>query len=68
MGVLPKIQSKGVLVEPIEPKKSQREDKKHVCERFLKRGNDPVASNYEEMELKPIKGNDLVIIPNADIA
>jgi len=50
MGILPKIESKAVLVEAVvEPKKSQRgAEKKHVCERFLKRGNDPVASNYDE--------------------
>lgn len=32
----------------------------------MKRGNEPVASNYEEMELHPMKANDLVIIPNAE--
>jgi hypothetical protein len=30
------------------------------------RGNDPVASNYEEKEMQHLKPNDLVIIPSIE--
>jgi hypothetical protein len=66
MGILPKIESKSMLVETVSPPAKPAPEEKKVCERFLKRGNEPVASNYEEVELKPIKANDLVIIPNAE--
>jgi hypothetical protein len=40
MGILPKIESKSLLIA-LDPIKSQREEKK-VCQRFMKRGNEPV--------------------------
>jgi hypothetical protein len=41
MGILPKIESKGTLIDHVDPKTLR--DEKKVCERFMKRGNDPVA-------------------------
>jgi N-methylhydantoinase B/oxoprolinase/acetone carboxylase alpha subunit len=50
-----------MMVEPVESKNSRCGK---VCERFMKRGNEPVNSNYDEQDFKPIKANDLIIIPN----
>jgi hypothetical protein len=68
MGILPKVESKAMLValEPVQAQfKSQRVETR-VCQRFMLRGNDPVASNYEDKEMQHLKPNDLVIIPSIE--